>query len=305
MSDLLLGSMSTSTKCQYRRVFHLLVSFQHECFPKATIWPATKGTVASFVAYLYSKKLAPTTISTYISTLSSMHKISGLPDPSSSFLVKKMILGMQKQSRSLEKRLPITKDILDRLLHAAKLSATSAYQLALFRALFLIAFHAFLRIGEVVVRSKTADSSEILQLRQLTFTLKSKKLTSLEVDLEKWKRHYGGKGVTLCIEASPEQEFRPVREMSKFLSLRGEKVGPVFLLEGGQPCDKGLFDSFLRRSVLAAGLDVNRYKGHSFRIGAATSAAAAGHSDADIQRLGRWKSRAFQRYVRIPKLNAP
>ena len=91
-----------------------------------------------------------------------------------------MILGMQKQSRSL------TKDILDRLLHAAKLSGTSAYQLALFKALFLIAFHAFLRIGEVVVRSKTADSSEILQLRQLTFTLKSKKVTSLEVDPEKW-----------------------------------------------------------------------------------------------------------------------
>ena len=91
--------------------------------------------------------------------------------------------------------------------------------------------------------------------------------------------------------------------MSTFLSLRGEKVDPVFLLEGGQPCDKGLLDSFLRRSVLAAGLDVNHYKGHSFRIRAATSAAAAGHSDADIQRLGRWKSRAFQRSVRIPKLN--
>ena len=191
MSDLLLGSMSTPTKYQYRRVFHLLVSFQQECFPKATIWPASKGTVASFVAYLYSKKSAPTTISTYISTLSSMHKISGLPDPCSSFLVKKIILGMHKQSRSLEKRLQITiinymnKDILDRLLHAAKLSATSAYQLALFRALFLIAFHAFLRIGEVVVRSKMADSSEILQLRQLNFTLKFKKVTSLEVDLEK------------------------------------------------------------------------------------------------------------------------
>ena len=219
MTDLLLGSMSTSTKCQYRRVFYLLVSFQQECFPKATIWPATKGTVTSFVAYLYSKKLALPQ-----SQLTFQHCHPCSPSrPILIFFGKKIILGMQKQSRSLEKRLPITRDILDRLLHAAKLSATSVYQLALFRALFLIAFHAFLRIGEVVVRSKTADSSEILQLRQLTFTPKSKKVTSLEVDLEKWKRHYGGKGVTLCIEASPEQEFCPVREMSKFLPSEGRK----------------------------------------------------------------------------------
>ena len=80
--------------------------------------------------------------------------------PSSPILIffdKKMIFGMQKQSRSLEKRLPITKYILDRLLHAAKLSATSAYQFALFRAMFLIAFHAFLRISQVIKAIKITE----------------------------------------------------------------------------------------------------------------------------------------------------
>ena len=81
-------------------------------------------------------------------------------------------------------------------------------------------------------------------------------------------------------------------------------MGPVFILEGGRPCDGGLFDNFLRRCVLAAGLDVERYKAHSFRIGAAATAAEAGIADAEIQRLGRWdlEVEAFQRYIRIPKL---
>ncbi|KAK2160937.1 hypothetical protein NP493_1618g00010 [Ridgeia piscesae] len=49
-------------------------------------------------------------------------------------------------------------------------------------------------------------------------------------------------------------------------------------------------------------LDPDKYKGHSFRIGAATAAADSGLSETQIQTMGRWKSSAFKRYVRIPVL---
>lgn len=52
------------------------------------------------------------------------------------------------------------------------------------------------------------------------------------------------------------------------------------------------------------GLDTSRYKGHSFRIGAACYAADKGFSDAQIRALGRWKSDAFKVYIRSDTLHA-
>ena len=56
-------------------------------------------------------------------------------------------------------------------------------------------------------------------------------------------------------------------------------------------------------AIKYCGLDPSRYKGHSFRIGAASYAADAGMSEPPIRALGRWKSDAFHKYIRIPSLS--
>ena len=56
----------------------------------------------------------------------------------------------------------------------------------------------------------------------------------------------------------------------------------------------------LAKLITFVGLDVFKYKCHSFRIGAATTALLQGHSIDEIQRMGRWNSNAIRNYIRIP-----
>ena len=58
-------------------------------------------------------------------------------------------------------------------------------------------------------------------------------------------------------------------------------------------------DVILKRLVEFCGLNTKVLKGHSFRIGAATSAALRGVSDAQVRAVGRWASDAFRKYIRI------
>ena len=50
-------------------------------------------------------------------------------------------------------------------------------------------------------------------------------------------------------------------------------------------------------------MNKENYSGHSFRIGAVTTAASKGIDDSMIQVLGRWQSTAYLCYVHIPREN--
>ena len=71
--------------------------------------------------------------------------------------------------------------------------------------------------------------------------------------------------------------------------------------EDGRPLTRGRFVEALRKGLGEAGISQKDYCSHSFRIGAATTAAARGVEDAVIKTLGRWESLAYLRYVKIPR----
>ena len=77
-----------------------------------------------------------------------------------------------------------------------------------------------------------------------------------------------------------------VRAVLHYLSLRGNRSGPLFMLHTGQPLTRQLVTARLRSILHSAGLPGN-YSSHSFRIGAATRAAKMGIPDHLIQVLGR------------------
>ena len=58
----------------------------------------------------------------------------------------------------------------------------------------------------------------------------------------------------------------------------------------------------VRAALLVAGIEnLSQYAGHSFHIGVAITAAAAGVEDYIIKTFGRWESSAYLLYLRIPR----
>ena len=101
----------------------------------------------------------------------------------------------------------------------------------------------------------------------------------------------GATGATLC----------PVLAMVAYLALREKSQGPLFVRSNGNPLSRAFLVDSLKGALQQCGVDPTNYNGHSFRIGAATTAAACGIEDATIKMLGRWQSSAYTLYIRTPR----
>ena len=92
----------------------------------------------------------------------------------------------------------------------------------------------------------------------------------------------------------------PVSAMLVYLAICPPTPGPLFIFQDGSHLSRDRLVTHMRDTLSQLGVDVTKFSGHGFRIGAASSAAKAGFSDSFIQKLGRWKSDAFTTYIRTP-----
>ncbi|XP_071113127.1 integrase/recombinase xerD homolog [Haliotis cracherodii] len=114
----------------------------------------------------------------------------------------------------------------------------------------------------------------------------------------------GGRGVQIQITAILHSKLCPVRAMQQFLSIRPPVHGHVFVHFDGRPLTRFQFQSMLRKALSFSlpHLNLHLFSSHSFRIGAATTAAINGVSSKQIQEYGRWKSNCYSKYIRITQL---
>ena len=90
----------------------------------------------------------------------------------------------------------------------------------------------------------------------------------------------------------------PVDALLEYLNKRGGAPGPLFINEDHSPLCRRKLVSCIQHTLTTAGLQGAEFNGHSFHIGAATSASQAGVAETTIKVLGRWQSMAYQQYIR-------
>ena len=124
--------------------------------------------------------------------------------------------------------------------------------------------------------------------------------TTMRLFLRRSKTDQLGRGVNIFM-GKLGNEICPVQATLSYVALRGSRPGPFFCHSDGAILTKLHFVTGIRAALQAIGLPAEQFAGHSFRIGAATTAAQAGIEDSVIQSLGRWSSSAFLAYIRTPR----
>lgn len=248
-----------------------------------TALPAAPSTVAKFLLDCTAQNIKTATFRRKISSISAIHRLSYLEDPTKHPEVK---ITLRKISRQLgtrfEQAFPVTRTILDKLLAVCGKDLRGLRN----RALLLLAYDSMCRRSELV--SLRIDEMEWLSDSGVSILLRKSKTD----------QHGSGKWIHLSSEATNAVE--------DWLQAAGIKDG--FILRGivaNQKISESLCDSRLSRIYKSlarqAGLNervVQGISGHSMRVGGAQDLLIQGASLPQIMVKGGWaKTDTVIRYV--------
>ncbi len=224
------------------------------------------------------------TIDHYLSTLTVVHRLAGLPSPMDSMEARLMWRGLRREYLSTRQRQAkgLTEADIDAMIAQLDPNVPRDVRDA---ALLSVAFETMFRRSELI--SVLAQDVSV------------EPDGSGRIFLPHSKTDQEGAGVLQYI--SPET----VERIQAWQAISGVVEGPLFRStpKSNKPdkyksplSDRDIARLFKLRA-LAAGIDPSRVSGHSTRVGAAQDLLAANFSGAEIMRQGRWKSeRMIVRY---------
>ena len=236
-------------------------------------------------ASLFADNLTHASIKVYLSAVRSLHIDHGLSDPFVNCLhLQRLLRGIKRV---------YLRDHLRAIQHHLDFSMRDH---AMLWAACCLGFFGFLRAGEFTVNSAFQPSIHMTVADLQADSLVNP--TCFKVHIKCSKTDPFRMGCDIYVGRG-EGPVCPIRALGNFLALRGSSEGPLFTFSDGRPLTRQQLSSTVQSILHSAGY-TGSYSGHSFRIGAATTAAARGVPDHLIKTLGRWSSDAYQIYIRTP-----
>ena len=269
--------------------------------------PTCEQVICCFVAHLANEHLKYRTIKVYLAAVRHLHIAVAQPDPFRGTppmaRLEYVLRGIKKneaeQQQGERERLPITPPLLLQMKAIWEPDGKGRDTKMLWAAC-CICFFAFLRVGEMTVPSDGGyDSTVHLSLSDVAIDDPTTP-SLVRLTIKQSKTDPFRKGVELFI-GKASSPLCPVAALLDYLQVRGGEPGPLFKYQDGRALTRARFAAAVRSALHKAGVDQSKYCTHSFRIGAATTAAAKGVEDSVIKTLGRWESLAYLQYVRIPR----
>ena len=259
--------------------------------------PASELTLLRFIGKM-SQTCQASTLKVYLAAVWALHVSGGFSDPFLNLPQIPLVVKGLRRTKSMDKRpekLPISSFVLQTLKLQLDLEK---FDDIMFWAACCTAFFGFLRAEELTVPSSCFISNVHLPASDISVD-KTPVPNLAIVRLARSKTDQFGNGCSVVLARS-DSALCPVSALMTYLRIRGMAPGPLFVYSDGSPLSKSKLNKKLQHVLSAAGWQ-GRFTLHSFRVGAASTAASLGFPDHLIKALGRWSSEAYQVYIRLPQ----
>jgi hypothetical protein len=269
--------------------------------------PADEELILSFIHWLiFERGLAAASISGYLAGVKKLHTIKGLSAPQLRTDLVRMVIEGKKNLEAAEgknndrKRLAVSPLIM-KLLKARIREGGEMMEdkLMLWSACTLL-YHGAFRGAELLARNTSCfDPAYTLLREDICLVTESTGKAVVQIKVKAPKESKTG-AATIIDVFQTDTELCPVRAVKKWMTAtrNSELDLPAFRFVSGVPLASAKLNSLLKEwlSDVVPGIST-----HSFRIGAASLMGKLGFSDKDVKAVGRWGSRAFEGYMRLPR----
>lgn len=253
-----------------------------------TAVPASEATLTFFIGHLHREGLSVSTARQYLAAVRRLHLQWGWPLPiEPSPYVAAALQGFEPRGALPNecRRQALTVQHLRDLKTRLALLLPSVWDQRCTWAACTLGFYGGLRSNEYLF----TGSGRGARRSNLHFTAEG---CRLRVDIQKNRQHGPPTYIDLPTVGTSTCPVRALRYFCQARDVTQPASAPLFLLETGVPLTRRRLNRILRHA-LGTG-----FSSHSLRIGLVTTAAAAGVEDNVLQRLGRWRSSAYDGYVR-------
>ena len=231
---------------------------------------------------LYLTNLSKTskfsTLKRRIASISVVHKLKGHYIDTKHPLIIENLLGIKRKNGSNQKaKKPILINDLKEIINVINKLKIKKNRKLRDKALILIGFSGGFRRSELV----DIDFEDVEFVRE-----------GVKIFVKRSKTDQSGEGMTKAIPSFNNSYYCPVLHLQDWMTTKDLKKGKVFPLS-----DKSVA-LIVKKYANLAGLDGNKYAGHSLRSGFATSTAESGAEERNIMAMtGHKTTQMVRRYI--------
>ena len=274
------NSKAANTLRAYKADFNDFTVF---CLKNGLSSMPTEPKVLSLYLTNLSKTAKFSTLKRRIASISVIHKIKGHYLDTKHPIIMENLHGIKRVMGTHQKsKKPILINDLKLIIKAIDENQKNDLKRIRDKALMLIGFSGGFRRSELV----NLDYEDIEFVEE-----------GIKIFIKRSKTDQSGEGNLKAIPYFQNQDYCPVLKLKEWIDKSKNKSGKIFKIS-----DK-LVAITIKKYALLAGLEANKYGGHSLRSGFATSAAEAGAEERNIMAMtGHKTTQMVRRYIQEANL---